>query len=89
MGLSKITAQSLISANERPASSPDCNPLDYAIWEMLEPVVNAKQHRSVDAVKRKLKEDWKKLPLTKIRKSIEVWRNRLQCVVSANGGRFE
>src|SRR3954470_6706528 len=79
----------LISADEWPASPPDCNPLDYAIWGMLEPIVNAKQHRSLDAMKRKLKKEWKKLPMTQIRNSIDAWRDRLQCVLCANGGRFE
>ncbi|CAF4063701.1 unnamed protein product [Rotaria magnacalcarata] len=30
-----------ISSEERPASSPDLNPLDYSIWETLETIVNA------------------------------------------------
>ncbi|CAF4636573.1 unnamed protein product, partial [Rotaria magnacalcarata] len=30
-----------IRSEERPASSPDLNPLDYSIWETLETIVNA------------------------------------------------
>src|SRR3954470_13500403 len=72
----------LISADEWPASPPDCNPLDYAIWGMLEPIVNAKQHRSLDALKRKLKEEWKKLPKTVIRLMHGVGVCSVYCVLT-------
>ena len=82
MGLPKID-------DEWPPSSPDLNPLDYCIWGMLEPIVNAKQHRSLEEMKRTLIREWEKLPMTVVRDSIGVWRERLKRVVAAGGGRFE
>ena len=78
-----------ISSLQWPPSSPDLNPLDYAIWGILEAKVNAVQHRSDKALKKHLKAEWRKLPMSKIRASIDVWRRRLEAVVKKRGGRFE
>lgn len=78
-----------IAANEWPPSSPDCNPLDYCIWGTLEPIVNAKQHRSLEEMKCCLIREWDKLPMATVRAAIACWRDRLQSVVDAGGGRFE
>ena len=75
-----------ISADEWPPSSPDLNPLDYCIWGTLEPIVNAKQHRSLEEMKRTLIREQEKLPMTVVRDSIGVWRERLKRVVAAGGG---
>lgn len=78
-----------INYQEWPASSPDLNPLDFCIWGILQAKVNAKQHRSVKSLKRKLKREWKKLSMIHIRAAIDSWRGRLRLAVFAKGGRFE
>lgn len=78
-----------ISAAEWPPSSPDLNPLDYCIWGILEPIINAKQHHSLESMKRMLVQQWDKLTIKTVRDAIGVWRSRLQRVVDAGGGRFE
>jgi transposase len=78
-----------ISSSEWPPSSPDLNPLDYAIWGVLVARVNAVQHRSIDSLKKTLLAEWQKLPMDTIRNSIAAWRNRLKAVVKQRGGRFE
>ena len=78
-----------ISSSEWPPSSPDLNPLDYSIWDILEARVNAVQHRSMDSLKKHLRAEWRKLSMNVIRNSIASWRRRLQAVVKKRGGRFE
>lgn len=78
-----------IKTEEWPPSSPDLNPLDYCVWGTLEGKVNAKQHRSLDSLKRKLSLEWDKLSMKTVRAAIGAWRKRLGRVVNCNGGRFE
>jgi transposase len=85
----KANCPDFISAQEWPASSPDLNPLDYFVWGKLEAIVNSKQHRSVEALKRTILREWEKLPIKEVRAAIASWRDRLQAVIDHNGDRFE
>lgn len=78
-----------ISSDEWPPSSPDLNPLDYCVWGTLEPKVSAKQHRSLDSMKRALRREWAKLSMKTIRAAIDKWEDRLNATVTRGGGRFE
>jgi inhibitor of nuclear factor kappa-B kinase subunit alpha len=78
-----------IQSSEWPPSSPDLNPLDYAIWGILEARVNAVQHPSPDSLKKHLRAEWRKLSMSIVRNSLASWRRRLQAVVKKRGGRFE
>ncbi len=78
-----------ITSNEWPPSSPDLNPMDYAIWSILEKNVCVKNYRSVDALKRKLKSEWDKLDLETVRKSYDDWWRRIDCCIKAKSGHFE
>jgi inhibitor of nuclear factor kappa-B kinase subunit alpha len=72
-----------------PPSSPDLNPLDYSIWGILEARVNAKQHTSIESLKRTLIREWDRLPMKNVRAAIDSWPQRLRAVVKKKGGRFE
>ncbi|CAF1332226.1 unnamed protein product, partial [Didymodactylos carnosus] len=65
------------------------NPLDFCIWGTLESVVNAKPHRSIESLKRKLIQEWDRLDMDSVRAAIDSWRRRLALVVKHKGGRFE
>jgi transposase len=78
-----------ITKDEWPPSSPDLNPLDFSVWGMLEPMVSERQHTSIDAFKRALIREWKKLPMSMVRAAIGSWHKRLEAVVTRDGGRFE
>lgn len=84
-----VNLPDFISSSEWPPSSPDLNPLDYAIWGTLEARVNATQHRSLNELKRAVQREWKKLSMGMVCSSIELWRSRLRACVKANGGRFK
>jgi transposase len=80
---------SFISSQEWPPSSPDSNSLDFCIWGMLEAVVNAHPHRSIEGLKRKLIAEWDRLSMKQVRAAIDCWLTRLALVVKQKGGRFE
>lgn len=43
------------------SSHRDLNPLDYAIWDVLEHAINRTSHSNVDSLKDNIKEEWEKL----------------------------
>ena len=47
--------------NEWPPSSPDCNPMNYAIWSILESRACAKPHSSVNMLKASMKKTWSEI----------------------------
>ncbi|CAF1015630.1 unnamed protein product [Didymodactylos carnosus] len=63
-------------SEEWPPSPPDLNLLDFCIWGTLESVVNAKPHRSIDSLKRKLIQEWDRLDMDLVRAAIHSWRRR-------------
>ncbi|CAF1246117.1 unnamed protein product [Didymodactylos carnosus] len=85
----RLNCPDFISSEEWPPSSPDLNPLDFCIWSTLESVVNAKPHRSIESLKRKLIQEWNRLDMDLVRAAIDSWRRRLALVVKYKGGRFE
>lgn len=80
---------SFISKEEWPPSSPDLNPMDFAIWSILENKVSATHHTSLEALNKKLKKEWDKIPQRVIHDSCQAFSKRLQQVVDADGGYIE
>ena len=78
-----------ISCEEWPSSSPDLNPLDYALWSKLEYTACSKPHTDVDALKRSLRKAWDQIPMETVRKAIDEWRPRLTACVQEKGHQFE
>ena len=69
-----------------PPSSPCLNPLDYAVWGVLEDKVGATSHPSVDALKNKVKEEWAALTPAYIKKCCQSFRHRVEATIEAEGG---
>lgn len=78
-----------ITKDQWPAASPDLNPLDYAIWSVLESKVNAETHESVESLTEALEEAFSNLDQEGINKSIDDWMRRLDAVIEEEGGHFE
>lgn len=78
-----------ISTDLWPAASPDLNPLDYKLWSVLEGMVCAKQHHTLDSLKKSLVEAVANFPMDIVRTTIDDFPNRLRRCVKANGGHFE
>jgi len=79
--------------NMWPPNSPDLNPVDYAVWEVLqlqEMVYHRKTFTSVQELKRAIVTAWQQLSqLAFLDRSISEWRRRLENVVQCNGGHIE
>jgi transposase len=60
-----------------PPNSPDLNPVED-IWSYLDRKVKAKKIKSIAALKRFLIKEWKELPWTEIRKSVDSMPRRLE-----------
>ena len=65
-----------IRKDEWPPQSPDCNPMDYAVWDKF----------TENKLKKQIRKCWKDITLGEIQKTISVWKKRLRTVVTENGG---
>lgn len=72
-----------------PPSSPDLNPLDYAVWGVLEARVNKTSHPNTESLKTAIKEAWADLSDDFIVNSCRSFRSRVEAVISNNGGHIE
>lgn len=80
-----------IQKDEWPPQSPDCNPMDYAIWDCLkEKVYRGKRDKfDQEQLKNRIVDAWSEITLEEIRSSIKVWKKRLRFVAEEEGGHIE
>lgn len=78
-----------IAQEEWPSSSPDLNPLDYAIWQLIEEKACAKPHMNLDSLKRAILKAVAELDMVVVRAAIDDWPRRLKACIHARGGHFE
>ncbi|CAD6195864.1 unnamed protein product [Caenorhabditis auriculariae] len=78
-----------ISAADWPASSPDLNPMDYAVWIYLTEKVSSKNYPNIKALKTALIKKWDEIDDDYLRAVIDAYPKRLKAVITAKGGRFE
>jgi AraC-like DNA-binding protein len=73
-----------------PPNSPDLNPVDYAIWGVLqEKVYLRRKFTTVEQLKLAITVEWRNLGQRFIDRSINEWRRRLEKVVEKQGGHIE
>ncbi|KAL4131321.1 hypothetical protein QTP88_008653 [Uroleucon formosanum] len=72
-----------------PSGSPDLNPLDYRLWNILEEKACSKPHRNIESLKADLVKSAASIPLEVVRAVIDEWPDRLKKCINANGGHFE
>ena len=82
-----------------PPSSPDLNPMDFGIWDMVHlgeiwPIfgiwsICAVSHSNVEKLKKKLKESWAKIETETIRATCDQVISRLRRVIIEKGGYIE
>ncbi|XP_047145648.1 uncharacterized protein LOC124818660 [Hydra vulgaris] len=72
-----------------PPSSPEINPMDFAIWSVMETKNAAKTHPKLAALRNKLKKIWKNLNPDMMRQCCELVPERLKSVIHPKGGYFE
>ncbi|QQP48702.1 Uncharacterized protein FKW44_009096 [Caligus rogercresseyi] len=72
-----------------PPSRPDCNPLDYGIWGVVERKACSIPHASVDVLKAAVEKEWAEMSVDFIVKTCKAFKPRIEAMLKANGGHFE
>ena len=62
-------------------SSPDLNPLDYAIWSVLENKTNTSSHRNIGSLKTAIEEEWNKMTEEFTLKACKSFRRRVDTIL--------
>ncbi|KAL1446800.1 hypothetical protein WDU94_010885 [Cyamophila willieti] len=84
-----VNLPDFIAAEDWTSGSPDLNPLDYKLWNLLEEKACSKAHRNIESLKADLVQAAASIPLETVRAAIDDWPVRLKKCVKAMGGHFE
>ncbi len=74
---------------DRPPYSPDLNPLDFAIWHVLQTKGQAMPHANLDALRPSIIVELDRLAAEYIRKACRSFRRRQEATVAKNGAFIE
>ena len=72
-----------------PPCSPDLNPMDFSVWNLLEKEACKTPHKSIGGLKRSLLKAWDKIPQKSLRAICMSVNGRLEKVIENLGGHFE
>ena len=72
-----------------PPPSPDLNPLDFAMWNVLENKTNVTSHPNIDTLKIAIEEKWNKMFEEFILKACESFLMYVDTIILKNGGHIE
>ena len=72
-----------------PPSSPDCNPLDYYVWNEVTRTACTNSHANINELKRDVEAAWCGQDPEDIRNACKSFRRRIQAVYDADGGYVE
>ena len=64
-----------------PPSSPDPNPLDYAIWGVLENKTNTTSHPNIVSLKTAIEEEWYEMSKEFILKGCKSFQRRVDTII--------
>lgn len=78
-----------IRHDEWPPSSPDLNPLDFAVWGLLEARACVNPHNSLASLKSALMRAWERISDSELAAITADFRKRLELCVKAKGDYFE
>ena len=70
---------------EWPSQSPDLNIIEN-LWVDLKRAVHARRPKNIAELEAFCKEEWEKIPNTRIERLLAGYKKRLQAVISARGG---
>ena len=69
--------------------SPDVNPLDYAIWGILENKTNPISHLNIGLLKTAIEEEWNKISEEFILKACKSFQMYVDTIIEKNGDQIE
>jgi len=68
-----------------PLNTPDLDPLDYSIWQVMQDWVYKTKIDNVDQLKQRIVRLWNEMEQTVIDRAVNQWHKRLQICVQARG----
>ena len=74
---------------EWPPSSPDLNPMDFAIWGRLEGMVGKVHYPNVESLKEALERAWESLEEGELQRTVAKVQPKLHAVITSQGGHIE
>lgn len=72
-----------------PPNSPELNPLDYGIWDMMKDRVYATAPKTIGQLEQRIRQVWEELPKKFINSTIDRFRLRLAAVIRNEGGHIQ
>ena len=72
-----------------PPNSPDCNPLDFFFWGVVEKDVNKAPHNTIQSVRDSVYAVMTNIDKAIVAKACASFRARLEAVVANDGGYIE
>ena len=80
-----------IRKDEWPPQSPDCNPMDYSIWDSLTNKVYHGRGKKFteEELKERIRRAWDDITIDEIRMCILSWKKRLRAVCQQDGGHID
>jgi len=78
-----------ISPDMWPANSPDLNPVDYRIRDMLQGRVCRVPIFDTDELRKRLVATWAEFQPSVVDYAVDQWQKRLEACIRAEGGHFE
>lgn len=68
-----------------PVKSPDCAPMDFCVFGVLKRKVGNRRPKNLNGLWKVLKEEWEKLDITMLRRSLLSWKVRCRSVAKGHG----
>jgi len=78
-----------ISPDLWPPNSPDLDPVDYAIWAVMQRRVYQTKIHTIDELNQRLIEVWCGLEQSTVNMAVDQWRRKLRTCVRAKGGHLD
>jgi len=75
-----------ISSQEWTPHSPDLNPLDYSVWDILQKLVYEGRRAKLKDLQNVIRDKWHNVNDQTVRKAILQWKRRLAAEAKQNGG---
>ena len=89
LSIRQFLAESNVPTLEQPPYSPDLAPCDFFLFPKLKGMIKGTRFPDVEAIKRAVTMELRRIPEEAFRGCIEVWKKRMDKCVRLEGNYFE
>ena len=68
-----------------PVKSPDCSSMDFCVFGLLKQALIKRHPKSLNSLWKVVEDEWDKLSITTLRKSLLSWKTRCRAIVQNKG----